>query len=468
MSIAAPEPVPTTATAASGASTALGKPRWRAGTLSYGRGGLSKLFAWLLWGDFAWQMKERAAVPVAQLMLKQFGASDFLLSLLVGSLPSALGMIIGPIVSVRSDRHRSRRGRRIPFLIFSTPFVVLGMAGLAFTPAIGAWLDQTLGAISPGAATCRLLAFVAAWSLFELFTVVANAVFGGLINDTVPGSLIGRFYGFFRAVSLVAGVIFNYWIIGHAEEHFSLIFLGIGILYGVGFTLMCFAVKEGDYPPPAPPAAGRIAAMKGYFKECFTNRFYLWIFLAMTLGALASGPVNSFSVLYARSIGMDMAAYGKLLVATYVISFAFSFMLGWLADKFHPLRLGLVTLALYAAAMLWGGFAATDTTRFGIALVLHGVFTGAFLTGTASLAQRLFPAAQFAQFLSAQHIVGAVGYMVMPPLVGLALDHSGHVYRHTFTASGLLGLLALGAFVMVHRLHRRNEIATAAASVPTP
>lgn len=449
MSVASPEPIAPASSA--------GKGRWRAGTLSYGTTGLSALFAWLLWGDFAWQMKERAAVPVAQLMLKQFGASDFVLSLLVGSLPAALGMIIGPIVSVRSDRHRGRRGRRVPFLLFSTPFVVLGMAGLAFTPALGAWLDQWLGAGSPGPATCRLLAFVAAWSLFEIFTIIANAVFGGLINDVVPGSLIGRFYGLFRAVSLVAGVIFNYWIIGHAEAHFSAIFLGIGLLYGAGFTLMCFAVKEGDYPPPAPRTGGRLASMKSYFKECFAHRFHLWLFAAMMLGNLAGGPVNSFSVLYARSIGMDMGAYGKLLVATYVVSFALSFALGWLADRFHPLRLGLVTLALYAATMLWGGFAATNTTFFGVALVLHGVLTGAFLTGTASLAQRLFPTEQFAQFLSASHIVGALGYMILPPAIGLLLDHTGHVYRYTFTASGLLAAFALGAFVMVFRLFRRGE-----------
>src|ERR1044072_9177219 len=145
MNATVPNPVPVSATDSSGAPGPAEKPRWRVGTLSYGRGGLYALFAWLLWGDFAWQLKQRAAVPVAQLMLKQFGASDFLLSLLVGSLPSALGMIIGPVVSVRSDRHRGRRGRRIPFLLFSTPFIVLGMAGLAFTPAIGAWLDQALG-----------------------------------------------------------------------------------------------------------------------------------------------------------------------------------------------------------------------------------------------------------------------------------------------------------------------------------
>lgn len=434
----------------------------RAGTLVYTRRRLGALFAWLLWGDFAWQLKERAAVPVAQLMLKQFGASDFLLSLLVGSLPAALGMVVGPAVGVRSDRYRGRRGRRIPFLLFSTPFVVAGMVGLAFAPQLGAALDTLLGAGSPGPVVCRLIAFGAAWSLFEIFTIIANAVFGGLINDVVPASLIGRFFGLFRAVSLVAGVVFNYWLIGHAEENFQIIFLGIALLYGAGFTLMCLAVKEGEYPPPPPRAAGgRFAALAAYLRECFANRFYLWVFIALMLGNLAGGPVNSFSVLYAKSIGMDMIAYGRLLVATYVVSFILSFGLGWLADRFHPLRVGMAALALYAAVMLWGGFAATDATRFAIAFVAHGILIGAFFTGTASLGQRLFPASKFAQFASASGIVSAFGYMVLPPAIGLALDRTGHVYRHTFTASGVLAVLGLAAFVMVYRQFRVREAADA-------
>ncbi|MEZ0217694.1 MAG: MFS transporter [Rariglobus sp.] len=450
MSTLAPPPV-----APGGVSAPVAGAPLRAGTLVYNRRSLGRLFGWLLWGDFAWQIKERAAVPVAQLMLKQFGASDFLLSLLVGSLPAGLGMIVGPAVGVRSDRHRGRRGRRIPFLLFSTPFVVAGMIGLAFAPQLGAALDAVLGASSPGTAVCRLIAFAAAWSLFEIFTLIANAVFGGLINDVVPASLIGRFFGLFRAVSLVAGVVFNYWLIGHAEENFQIIFLGIALLYGAGFTLMCLAVREGEYPPPPPRAdGGRFSALASYLRECFANRFYLWVFIALMLGNLAGGPVNSFSVLYAKSIGMDMTAYGKLLVATYVASFTLSFGIGWLADRFHPLRVGMVALALYAGVMVWGGIAATDTTRFAVAFIAHGILAGAFLTGTASLGQRLFPALKFAQFASAAGVVSAFGYMVLPPAIGLALDHTGHVYRHTFTASGVLAALALAAFVMVYRQFR--------------
>lgn len=428
---------------------------WRAGTLVYSTAGLLALFGWLLWGDFAWQMKERAVTPVAQLMLRQFEASDFLVGLLVSSLPAALGLLLGPVISVRSDRHRGPWGRRLPFLMLSTPFIVAGMAGLAYAPGLGAWLDGALGASSPGLASCRLIAFGVFWGLFEVFTIIANAVFGGLINDVVPQAVIGRFFGLFRAVSLAAGMIFNFWMIGHAEEHFAAIFLGLGALYGVGLTLMCLRIREGDYPPPPPRATGGgvlpIAPVKAYFKECYANPYYLWIFLALTLGVLSGGPVNTFSVFYAKSIGMDMTAYGRLLVVTYAVSFTLSFFLGWLADKFHPLRLGMTAIAAYAVVMLWGGVVATDERTFALVFVAHGVLQGAFITGTASLGQRLFPTAKFAQFSSAAGIVSALGFVVLPPTLGILLDTTGHVYRYTFLLSGALSILALAAYAIVYR-----------------
>jgi hypothetical protein len=81
------------------AISAAGARQWKAGTLVFSGAGLVVLFCWLLWGDFAWQMKERAAVPVAQLMLRQLQASDFVVGLLVGSIPAAIGFIITPIIS---------------------------------------------------------------------------------------------------------------------------------------------------------------------------------------------------------------------------------------------------------------------------------------------------------------------------------------------------------------------------------
>lgn len=450
----APPETPVSGDASPSAST-----HRKVGTLVYTSGGLVALFCWLLWGDFAWQMKERAAIPVTQLMLRQLEASDFIVGLLVGSLPSALGLIITPIVSVASDRHRGPRGRRIPYLLIPTPFIVIAMTGMAFTPQLGAWLHTTLGEHSLGLVASRLIVFGFFWAIFEIFSTIANAVFGGLINDVVPTAWIGRFFGLFRAVSLTAGIIFNYWLIGHAEQHFTAIFIGLGLLYGVGFTLMCLKVREGEYPPApvAPPARllDRIfGPVKSYARECFANPFYLWVFAAITFGSQAQGPVNAFSVYYAKSLGMPMKDYGMLIVITYSVSLTLSFFLGWLADKFHPLRLGLVAVGLYALVLGVGGFIATDVSTFSVIFVAHGILNGIFITGTASLAQRLFPREKFAQFASAAGLAGAFVHMVFPPAVGLLLDSSGHVYRYTFIISGAMSLIGLICFVEVFRRFR--------------
>lgn len=434
-----------------------GRRLWRTGTLTYTSAGLVALFAWLLWGDFAWNMKERAIVPLGQLMLRQFGASDFFIGLMVGSVPAAIGLVLGPLISVRSDRHRGRWGRRIPYLLVPTPIIALSMAGLAFTVPLAECLHGWLGASSPGEIGCRLLVFSFFWATFEIFQTIAQAVFGGLINDVVPQEVIGRFYGLFRAVSLVAAILFNFWLIDHAETHFLKIFLGLGLLYGVGFTLMCLRVKEGHYPPPPPlpPASGPGArfggALRAYLRDCYAHPYYLWVFGALMLGGLAGGPVNAFSVFYAKSVGLDMNAYGHLLVITYLCSLASSYFLGSLADRFHPLRLGLVALGAYALAMLWGAVAATDAKIFSVFFVTHGVIQGVYNTGMASIGQRLFPRAKFAQFASAAGIPGALAFMVMNPVLGKYLDLNGHVYRHTFLWSGVIAVAALAALWVVWR-----------------
>jgi len=270
---------------------------WSVGTLTYTAGSLLLLFSWLLWGDFAWNLKERAIMPIAQIMLKSLHSTDTLVGLLMGSLPAGLAMLIGPWISVKSDRHRGRWGRRIPFLLVPIPFVVVSMLGLGMSPSIGIWLDGLLGPFSPGGSAAGLAAFVVFWTLFEVSSIIANTVFGGLINDVVPAVLIGRFFALFRAINLLAAIIFSYWIIEYVKTYSLLILAGLAAVYGVGFGLMCLKIKEGSYPAVerlAPGPKGVIVTeIRTYIHECFNHKYYRWLFAAATLALLSKKPGSS-------------------------------------------------------------------------------------------------------------------------------------------------------------------------------
>jgi MFS family permease len=436
-------------------SPKISSPRrtWQVGTLTYTFGGLAVLFGWLLWGDFAWSVRDRVIPNVMQLLFKRFGASDFIAGLLFASLPSALGLFIGPIVGYQSDRLRTRWGRRIPFLIATTPVIVFAVTGLAFCPQLGGDLHHFLGRHSPGLAPSVLIVMGLFWTIFEISVITSYSVFGALANDVVPQEVIGRFFGLFRAVSLIAGILFFYRLMGGAEEHFSLIFLGVGAIYGVGITLMCFKVREGEYPPPPrlPGGAGNaLAPIMAYFKDGFGHSYYLWYFAATIFGGLATGPFNLYSIFYAKSLAMSMDTYGKCLAITYGCSLLLAFPLGWLADIFHPLRVSIVVLMLYAGAMLYGFTFVHDPHVFAIALVVHGVISGTFFTTSASLGQRLLPRSKFAEIGSAGGILGSLVGIVTAPTLGTFLDYHHHEYRYTFLAGLFFTVAAVVAYLIVH------------------
>jgi len=429
------------------------KKIWRVGTLSYTLAGLVVLFFWLLAGDFTWSMRDRAVPPVMQILFKRFGASDTLTGLLITSLPAALGIIIGPIVAYKSDRLRSPWGRRIPFLILPIPFVVLSMIGLAFSTQLGGKLDHFLGPWSAGFNASVLMFIGLFWTVFEICCLTGNSVFGALVNDVVPEAVIGRFYGLFRALSLIAGIAFFFKLLGVAEAHVAWVFLGIGGLYGVGFSLMCLKVKEGEYPPPPAPVEGRrhFSAIKTYFKDGFGHSYYLWFFAICVFGGLASLPFNLYSFFYAKSIGMSTDAYGKYIALTYACSLLLSYPLGIWADKFHPLRLSMVCLAIYAVVMLCGGIFATNVSMFALFFVIHGVVSGSFFTASASIAQRVLPRLKFAEICSVAGVLIGLCNMVFAPACGMFLDHMHHNYRYTFFACAFLTLLALGSYWGLYR-----------------
>jgi hypothetical protein len=268
---------------------------------------------------------------------------------------------------------------------------------------------------------------------------------------------LGRFYALFRALSLIAGMIFGHWLLAKSEAYFFWIFIGLATLYGVGFTLMCLKVKEGEYPHPMPmdrggDTKGFLPAAKTYFEECFGHSYYRLYFIAMGLSWQAFIPINLFTIFYTKSINMNLQFSGDCIALTYFFSLILAYPLGVLVDRFHPLRIGIIVQVLYAVSTLLGGLFIRDPLTFAIALVAHGIISGTWMTAVASIGQRLLPKAEFAQFASAESILKSLLAFLVGPAVGTFLDHAGHHnYRYTYLISFGINLAGLFCCILLYR-----------------
>ena len=421
------------------------------------------MIVWLLIGELAIGLRERSAVPSVLELLRQHHVSDTFVAVAISALPALFGAFVGPVISYFSDRYRSRWGRRIPFILATTPVCALSLAGLAYCGQLGRGLHQLLGSASPGEGNCIITWFCILWTIFQCTAVMTAALYSGLVNDVVPHRILGRFYAGVRMVSLGAGVIFNLWIFEWTETHLHEVFLMLAALFGGGVILMSLKVHEGEEVrrPSAQPVQQRPwdharAMLRAYRDECFGDRYYVFIFVMFMLAAMSFIPFNTFSQYYSTTLGLSKKELGTLLAVVYGASLFLSFGIGWCVDRYGALRICSIVLTAYALISLTAYLGRPTLATFPVVYVLHGVVSGAWFTASASLPMALFPQDRFLQFNSAKDLVASAGGILTSILLGPLLDYSGHDYSLTL----LIGALAGGASALcIAMLYSRRQVA---------
>ena len=410
------------------------KKTYHAGTLTYTRTGLAVLFVWLLWGDFCFFLMETVVPSIVPLRLKDLGAPNTLMGIVMVTVPGIINILLNPVISFRSDRHRGPWGRRIPFILFTVPFLVAALIGIAFSTQLGFWIHEHFAVLtkgfSPNALALTILGVM--MTLFSFFNTFVNSVFWYLFNDVVPVELLARYMSYFRMVSTMAGAFYSFFIFKHAGTHSTGIFVGVALLYFFGFGLMCLNVKEGEYPPPAPYVDGQvggIAALKTYGKECFGIRHYWFMFLAGMAWSFAyTGQM--FNVFLNLSLHLSFEQMGNLGAIGALASFVAIPFSGWLADRYHPIRIviaGVIGNCIILPIQLTWVFWQPDPNVVFYILAAWTICCTAPIGALLSimdppLAMRIFPRDRFGQFCSAQAICRSLAGIVAGVLVGVFLD----------------------------------------------
>ncbi len=419
--------------------------------------GLPALFFFLLLGDLAWSLKERSMPDLFKFQLREFSQDTVLLNVLFGALPSAISMFIGPVVGAWSDRTRTRFGRRVPFLLACVPLVSASMVGLAFSVPLGEALWQWTGAGTRE--RCIVACMCLFWTLYEIFSVLATALFTALVNDTVPQRILGRFFGLFRVISLGVGVVFFYFVFGNElPSVVRPVMLAIAAAYLLGFMALCKGVKEPHYPPPTPAQKASLQVLYG--DDGSSPWFYLLLFVTLAIATICVLPVNINSYNAIGQFGVDRSDYGRAVAAAYCISIVLALPVGWLADRFHPLWVGIVALGLYALSMLGAWEFVAGRLSFLVWFVVHSVLAGTFLTGTAALLPVMLPRARFSSMAALSASITGLLTVFFTLELGALLDANGRDFHVIFLVAGLLAALGTVCWSVLLVLHRRRTART--------
>lgn len=426
---------------------------WHVGTLQYTRRALALVFFWMLWGDFCLTIMESVIPRLVPLQLKDAGASSLLIGALVTSIPSGMNFIMNPIISTRSDRHRSRLGRRMPFLLWPTPALTICLILLGFSGSIASGLHY-LVAFSGNFISVQHIRIAVIGLLmvcFSFFNLFITTVYYYLFADIIPQQVMGKFTCLFRVVGAVGGIVFNWWMLGYADIHSRAIYVGAGLLYLVAFLSLVRQVKEGEYPPP-PPLAQRksvLAAIKKYGQECFSKTFYQKLYAIAACFWAASIPFNTFVIFYAtKTLGLKLEQFGAVLALAGMATIPLFFVMGPIIDRFHPIRTAFLGLSLMAASAMCGFLFVHDYSTFRFWILIFLMANAVYIASNLSLLPRLLPRIRYGQFSSANAMVNAIALILAPLGCGFMLDKTGD-WRYVFIWAAVWSVLgAIACFAV--------------------
>ncbi len=413
--------------------TAQSIKNYHCGSLSYTKIGLVMLFAWLLWGDFCFMLMQTVVPSVLPLKLKALGGSDFVIAMIMTTLPSILNMTVCPYVSFKSDRYRSKWGRRIPFILCTLPFLVLCLVGLGFGENVADFLKaHVVAAAATSPATVAILVLGTFMVLFAFFDMFVASVFYYLFNDVVPPQFLGRFVGCFRIVSGLAAALYNYFVFRYAETHMREIFIGAAFMYLIGIGAMCFMVKEGEYPPVDESTQKRSRGLEGvktFLKESFSCKFYLTKFFYTTT-VCSAGVASTFLVFFYKDMGLTLDDIGKANGILAMAGIGAMYFAAIFVDRWHPLRMiaysSVFSVIFGVAPWVWIFVSMPPHWFFWLYLMGMGMILAFYnqLYGAAAFPadMRLHPKSRFGQFCSAQALLRSCGVMLSGLLFGVIFD----------------------------------------------
>lgn len=374
-----------------------------------------------------------AALP---LFLKQFTNNAIILGLL-GSTHSVEGAIIQPIVGTLSDRHRSRWGRRRPFILLFMPISALFMA---ITPAAAA--------LPPNV---RIAALVAAIFAFTVAFNIAFDPYQALMPDITPVRQRGRV----MAVWSLLGVLGQASIL-LIDIPITQKFYLVAAIMVVSTILACVFVPER----PSNLDAGHDTKEKRDWRQLahgiISLRQALKGLLVFGITGTGIGAVLPFLTLFVQKITKCSDAAAQQMFMVLMLSTAITVIpCGWIADRIGARAMLIVGLLLIGIASLCGLWV-TSLTQIAIVLAIAGVGNAAQSAASYPLMTQLVPEEEIGWYTGLQTFMLSIAQPLTVIKTGQMINDGS--YRAIFVVCSLCMVLSLALLVTISQQRANEEI----------
>ncbi|NYI78173.1 MFS transporter [Nocardioides panzhihuensis] len=380
-------------------------------------------------------------------LLREHLASAALVGFIMG-MDNLLGIFIQPWMANRSDRTRTRWGRRMPYL------------------AVGMPLAAVLFVILPHTADTLplLIAVIVAFALVSnSFKPIGEA----LVPDFIAPERRSRANAAVKIASSLTVIVAAVVSILLVDDHPHLAFAVIALITLVSVTVLCLSIRDSSSSGYRAAVAEDVAEestpvgqarIRDTIWEIVrdTDRSRLLLMVAiLVFGSAWAGSRALVTPYGMETLGMSRGDAGGLTLPSGVAFLLAAYPSALLAERFGRLRTMIGGMTVFASAMVLGTVVQTPTGTV-VALCIGAAGASAFLVNAVVVLWNLAPSARvFGTYAALYAVAWQSGAFLGPALIGGAVDILG--WPTMLLDIAVVAAVAVAIVVWIDRSQRRGD-----------
>lgn len=377
------------------------------------------------------------------------------------SLGNAISMVLKPFIGVFSDTSKSKMGRRMPFVVFGMPFMVIALIVMALMPEmipsqLNGVTSQLSGYLIPFLAALAVLLIAYPVMLgpgrVMLFDIVTS-------EQRVSANSVSQVLNGFVSMVVIFGGAALYAIYRPLPMWVAAGFILVAVI------LVWRTVKEplvGDKASPEKSTSFKeiLHTLRTLPREDSKSLIFFSLAHFFSLLGLAVGTsfVTSYTV---TVLGVSAGLASTLMVIIPITCLLVAVPAGMLANRFgrKPIMMAGAAICMLSVLLIWS---IASMVVLCIILVTFSIGFMFIAISTVPMAADLSPSEKYiGTYVSLTALVGSLGPVVGPVLGGWLVGILGNSYTAIWPVMAAIFCLTFLAFIPVTRGEVKKEFAEA-------